>query len=67
MRELTEEDFKKGIKNPFFDKLCRKVEVAVSHENYAIYEDIAKKRGVTPEMVMQRCLEDYVKILEAHE
>jgi len=67
MRELTADDFKKGIKNPFFDKLCRKIVVAISHENYAIYESIAKKRGVTPEMVMQRCLDEYAKILDEHE
>ena len=67
MRELTVEDFKKARKNPFYEKLNRKVEVGIRHENYAIFEEIAKKRGVRPEMVMQRCLNEYAKILQEHE
>ena len=67
MRELTAEDFKRGKKNPFFEKLCRKTEVAIEREAYAIYEEVAKARGVTPEMVMQRCLERTAKELKEHE
>jgi len=69
IRELTTEDFDRGIKNPFFDKLCRKVEVAIRHEDYEVFMEAAKLNGerVKPEDVMKRCLSDYAKILREHD
>ena len=69
IKELTEEDFSRGVKNPFFDKLCRKVEVVVRHEDYEVFLETAKLNGerVKPEDVMKRCLADYAKILREHD
>jgi len=68
MRELTAEDFARGVKNPFFDKLCRKVEVVIRHEDYEVFLETARLNGerVKPEDVMKRCLADYAKTLKEH-
>lgn len=68
-RELNEKDFQHAVKNPYFDKLCRKVEIAVKHEDYEIFLETAKLNGarVKPEDIMKRCLADYAKILREHE
>jgi len=66
---FTLDELKKGVKNPYFDKLCRKVEVVVTHEDYEVFSDAARQNGdkVRPEDVMYRCLKDYAKILQEHE
>ena len=65
-QEYTREDLSGAIKNPFFDKLCRKVEVIVRHEDYAVYEEIAKQNNETPERVMKRCLASRARELKEH-
>lgn len=69
MKEFTLEELKKGVKNPFYEKLNREVVVSVRHEDYAVFQDVAQINGerVTPEDVMRRCLIDYAKILKEHE
>jgi len=69
INELTTDDFSQAIKNPFFDKLCRKVEVVIRHEDYEVFLETAKLNGerVKPEDVMKRCLADYAKLLREHE
>ncbi|MCL2055412.1 MAG: hypothetical protein FWG90_13405 [Oscillospiraceae bacterium] len=67
MRELTADDFKHAKRNPFFDKLCRKVEVVVRHEDYAVFEEVAKMNNETPESVMKRCLKTSAKRLQEHD
>jgi len=69
INELTEKDFESAVKNPHFDKLCRKVEVVIKHEDYEVFLETAKLNGerVKPEDVMKRCLADYAKILREHE
>ena len=67
MREITADDFRKAKRNPFFEKLNRRVEVGVRHENYSIYEELAKQKGVKPETIMQQCLNEYAKILKEHD
>ena len=61
--EYSEADFAKGVKNPYFDKLNRKAEVAIRHDVYSVFEDIAKQNGVTAEVIMQHCLMDYASEL----
>jgi predicted transcriptional regulator len=61
--EYTESDFTRGIRNPYFYKLNRKAEVAIRHEAYDVFEEIAKQNGVTPETIMQHCLMDYASEL----
>ena len=67
MRELTIDDFKEAKKNPFFHKLNKEVETFIRHEDYKIFEEIAEKNGVTPDIIMNRCLTDYAKRLQEHE
>ena len=57
--EYTAQDFAKGRKNPYFEKLNKKTEVAVRHETYQIFKDIAEKNGVEPELIMRRALEQF--------
>jgi len=35
MRELTAKDFERAVRNPHFDKLMIKVEVAITKEDWA--------------------------------
>jgi len=67
--EFTLDELKKGVKNPYFDKLCRKVEVVVRHEDYEVFLETAKLNGerVRPEDIMKRCLADCAKMLREHE
>jgi len=58
---LTSDDFKQAIKNPFYEKLVTEVVVPVQKEVYKIFEDLAKQNGEEPEKVMRRCLADYAK------
>ena len=62
--EYCAEDFARGVKNPYFDKLNRKVMVAVRHEDYLVFEGIAKINCVKPEVIMARCLKQYAKDLK---
>ncbi|MCL2362109.1 MAG: hypothetical protein FWC73_09890 [Defluviitaleaceae bacterium] len=66
---FTVDELRKGIKNPYFNKLCRKVEVIVTHADYEIFLDTARQNGerIKPEDVMSRCLIDYAKMLQEHE
>ncbi|MCL1883506.1 MAG: hypothetical protein FWF81_07130 [Defluviitaleaceae bacterium] len=57
--EYSEADFAKGVKNPYFGRLNRKAEVAIRHDVYDVFKDIAQQNGVTPEAIMQHCLMDY--------
>jgi hypothetical protein len=64
--EYTIEDFSRAVRNPFFHKLNKKVEVAVRHETYEIFNKIAQQNNVEPEIIMRRCLENYaVKLSES--
>jgi len=63
MRELTAQDFERAVRNPHFDKLMTKVEVAVTKEDWATFCEIAKINDVPPEVIMQNGLEDWAKEL----
>ncbi|MCL2168442.1 MAG: hypothetical protein FWB74_00280 [Defluviitaleaceae bacterium] len=56
IKELTADDFARAAKNPFFDKLCQKVEVVVRRKDYALFSEIAEINGETPENLMRRVL-----------
>ena len=62
--EYTREELIKGVRNPFFHKLCRETTVVVTHEDYATFEEVAKMNGETPESVMKRCLKIAAKELQ---
>ena len=55
-KEYTLEELTKGIRNPFYDKLITEVTVPIRREDYAVFEEVAKINGETPESVMKRCL-----------
>lgn len=65
---FTIDELKKSVKNPFYEKLNRKVSVSIRHEDYEVFLDTAKQNGerVTPEDIMRRCLADYAKMLKEH-
>jgi len=65
--EYDEEDFNKGVKNPYFDKLNTKIEITVRNDIYKIFYDIGKSNDVTPEVIMNRCFTDYAKKLNEDE
>ena len=66
---FTINELKKGVKNPFYEKLNKEVTVAVRHDVYDVFLDAARQNGerVTPEDIMRRCLMDYAKILKEHD
>ena len=66
---FTIDELKKSVKNPFYEKLNRKVLVSIRHDDYEVFMQVAKQNGerVTPEDIMRRCLADYAKILKEHE
>jgi len=61
--EYTREDFKRGIRNPFYHELCRDVKVGVRHEDYELFAKIAKSYDVTPEHMMQSYLRQQAELL----
>jgi hypothetical protein len=69
IRKFTVEELKRGVKNPFYEKLNRDVVVSVRHEDYEVFLETAKSNGerVTPEDIMRRCLIDYAQMLREHE
>jgi len=62
--EYTAEDFEKSVKNPYYNMLNKKTQVAVRHEIFQVFYEIGKKNGVSPEIIMSRCLTDYAKKLQ---
>ena len=67
MRELTAEDLKNAIKNPFYEKLIKEVMVPVRREDYATFEEVAKMNDETVESVMKRCLKMAAKSMREHD
>ena len=64
--EYTAEDLKGAIKNPFYDKIIKEVVVPVRREDFAVFEEVAKMNGETPESVMKRCLKMAAKDMAEH-
>ena len=67
INELTADDFARGVKNPYFDKLMTKTEVAIRNEDYATFEEVGKMNGVPAEMIMRNCLSEWAGKLREHE
>ena len=57
-KELTEKDFARGIKNPYFDKLMIKTEIAVRKKDYELFEELGKPYGVSAEIMIKNYLGD---------
>ena len=67
IREITAEDFSRGVKNPYFDKLMTKTEVAIKKEDYAVFCEVGEMNGVPAEMIMRNCLSDWAQKLRDHD
>ena len=66
-KEYTIEELRKGVKNPFYDRLIKEVVVPVKREDYAIFEEVAEMNGVPVEMIMRNCLSDWAEKLRKHD
>jgi len=66
IKEITEKDFSRGVKNPYFDKLMTKTEVALRKEDYSIFCEVGEMNGVPAEMIMRNCLADWAEKLREH-
>ena len=67
IKEITADEFAKGIKNPYFDKLMIKTVVALRKEDYSTFCEVGEMNGVPAEMIMRNCLADWAKKLREHE
>jgi len=65
--EISSEDFARGVRNPYFDKLMTKTEVSLKKEDYATFCEIGELNGVPAEMIMRNCLSDWAQKLREHE
>jgi len=63
IRELTEEDFARAIKNPHFNKLMTKVEVAITKDDWETFCEVARINGVPAELIMRNGLAEWAKEL----
>ena len=66
IKEITEKEFARGVKNPYFDKLMTKTEVALRKEDYSTFCEVGEMNGVPAEMIMRNCLADWAKKLREH-
>jgi len=67
MRELTEKDFARGVKNPYYDKLMTKIEIAISKEHLATFGELSKLNGFTVDMIIRNCLADFAEEIREDE
>jgi len=67
IRELTEKDFERAVKNPHFDKLMTKVEVAITKDDWATFCEVARINGVSAELIMRNGLADWAKELREYD
>jgi len=67
IKEITAEEFARGVKNPYFDKLMRKTEIALKKEDYDVFFEAGKMNGVPAEMIMRNCLSDWAQKLREHD
>jgi len=67
MRELTEKDFARGVKNPYYDKLMTKIEIAISKEDLATFGELSKLNGFTVDSIIRNCLADFAEEIREDE
>ena len=67
IQEISAEDFDRGVKNPYFDKLMIKIQIALKKEDYAAFCEAGEINGVPAEMIMRNCLADWAKKLREHD
>ena len=60
-------DFARAVKNPHFDKIMIRVEIAITKEDWATFCEYAKINNVPPELIMRNGLSDWAKELRESE
>ncbi|MDR0919838.1 MAG: hypothetical protein LBM93_11450 [Oscillospiraceae bacterium] len=60
-REYTKEELIKGVRNPFFNDIGKKVELGILNEDYEVFKEMADEQGVRVEFIMQRALKLFAK------
>ena len=55
-KEYTFEELKRGIRNPFYEKLIKEVVVPIRRDDYEVFEEIAKINEEPVEALLKRCL-----------
>ncbi|MCL2386252.1 MAG: hypothetical protein FWC89_01765 [Defluviitaleaceae bacterium] len=61
MRELTEKDFARGIRNPHYEKIMTKIEIAITREDLATFGELSKLNGFPVELIIRNCLADFAE------
>ena len=67
MRELTEKDFARGVKNPYYDKIMTKIEIAISKEDLETISELSKLNGFPVDMIIRNCLADFAEEIREDE
>ena len=67
IKEITTEEFSRGVKNPYFEKLMTKTEIAIRKEDYATFCEVGEINGVPAEMIMRNCLAEWAKRFREHD
>ena len=63
--EVTEEDFKRAIRNPYAEILNRKGTVLIDTEVVEHFEKLAEKKGVPHGKLISEVLKEYLTQTEA--
>jgi len=61
MRELTEKDFARGIRNPHYEKIMTKVEIDITKEDLITFNELSKLNGLSVELILRNCLADFAE------
>ena len=67
IRELTEVDFARGVRNPYFDKLMMKTEIFLRRKDYQLFGEIGSLYGVSAEVMIRNYLGDLADEFREHD
>ena len=67
MRELTEKDFARGVRNPHYDKIMTRVEIDITKEDLATFNELSKLNGLSIELILRNCLADFAEEIREEE
>jgi hypothetical protein len=63
----TTEELKAGVRNPFIDETCTKLEIYVNNEDYKLFSAIAENMGVRPTDVIRSFLKQSARVIRDHD
>ena len=67
IRELTKEDFARGVRNPYFEKFMTKTEISLRKKDYQLFGEIGSLYGVSAEVLIRNYLDDLADELREHD